>query len=116
MSMEARADRSALSSICSVVIPPEKVVEQLKISADTFTYHILRTRCLDGVTATEETWMPIDALPIPGLSSNICRVIYSFIRDELGHKVHSAHRTLRAACPHSVAEDFLKLENSVSGV
>ena len=104
---------SSIVHLFEVVIPPEKVVEQLKISADTFTYHILRTRCLDVVpAATEETWMPIDV--IPGLKlEHLQGSIYSFIRDELGHKVHSAHRTLRARMPDAQVQSFLKLENSV---
>ena len=83
----------------NVIVPPKDVAEHLGMEPDAFAYHIIRVRCSNDVpTSVEYTYMPIDTIP------NLRRKtlddsIYRFIEDELGLKIASAHRIVRAVLP-----------------
>ena len=66
---------------------------------DGFVYHIVRVRSANDIPlAIEYTYMPIDV--IPDLKTAAVETsIYSFIEDDLGLKISSAHRTVRAVLP-----------------
>lgn len=83
----------------SVVSPPPDVARMLGIEADQFVYHVVRTRFADGEPhATEYTYMPIDAIPNLRLK-HLESSIYRYIEGELGLKIASAHRIVRAVLP-----------------
>ncbi|MGI6110145.1 MAG: GntR family transcriptional regulator [Eubacteriaceae bacterium] len=104
---------TSIVHIFEVIVPPENVAKQLRIEPESFTYHILRTRLLDGVpAATEDMYMPIDI--IPGLKmEHLESSIYRYIREDLGHRVYSAHRTLRAKMPTEEYKKYLQLADNV---
>lgn len=76
--------------------PPEDVAKLLNITTEDFTYYDCRVRLTDGTPIViEYTYMPLDL--IPGLKkSHLYQSIYSYIRDELGLKISSFHRAVRA--------------------
>lgn len=90
-----------------VVNPSEEVADYLDISTESFVWRICRVRILDGVPISiEYTYMPIEV--IPGLQR--CRVeqsIYSYIRDDLGLKISSFNRAVRAV--PATAEEAVRL-------
>lgn len=91
----------------SVVLPPREVARRLGMEPDQFTYHIIRVRSADGVPSSiEYTYMPIDV--IPNLRrKTVDESIYRFIEDELGLKIASAHRTVRAVLPTADEREWL---------
>ena len=80
----------------SIVNPPEDVARHLGISPDDFTYHHCRVRCLDDTPIViEYTYMPLDL--IPGLKkAELYKSVYRYIREEVGLKIASFHRIIRA--------------------
>ena len=82
-----------------VVRPPKDVAECLGIEPDQFTYHIIRIRLADKqALAIEYTYMPIDL--IPNLREKTLHAsIYAYIEGDLGLKIASAHRVVRAVLP-----------------
>ena len=79
--------------------PSDKVAHALDMDKDGFVYHIVRVRSANDVPlAIEYTYMPIDV--IPDLKTAAVETsIYSFIEGDLGLKISSAHRTVRAVLP-----------------
>lgn len=97
--MEHKGLGKKISSIVydfSIVNPPADVARHLSISPDDFTYHHCRVRCLDDEPIViEYTYMPLDL--IPGLKkARLYQSVYAFIQDELGYKISSFHRIIRA--------------------
>ncbi len=93
-----------------VVRPREDVAQSLAMDQDQFAYHIIRVRLADGVPrAIEYTYMPIDTIPNLRLR-NVEGSIYSYIEDELGLKVASAHRIIRAVLPTQDELSWLKVK------
>ncbi|MCH3943780.1 MAG: GntR family transcriptional regulator [Atopobiaceae bacterium] len=83
----------------SVTTPPEKVARLLGMEPDEFAYHICRVRLADEVAyAIEYTYMPIKVIPDLRLK-HVEASIYAYVEDELGLKIASAHRTVRASLP-----------------
>ena len=93
----------------SVVRPEPEIAEKLGMDADGFAYHICRVRLVDNVPKViEYTFMPI-AL-IPNLrESTLEASIYHFIEDELGLKIGSAHRTIKAVMPTEEERMWLRI-------
>lgn len=83
----------------SVVRPEPDIAEKLGMDGDGFAYHICRVRLVDDVPKViEYTYMPITL--IPNLRESTLKAsIYHFIEDELGLKIGSAHRTIKAVVP-----------------
>lgn len=83
----------------SVIRPKPEIADKLGMDSDGFAYHICRTRLVDNVPKViEYTYMPISL--IPNLRESTLKAsIYHFIEDELGLKIGSAHRTIKAVMP-----------------
>ena len=94
----------------SVVHPPELVAETLGIREKEFVYHICRTRLVDGKPHNVEyTYMPVTL--IPGLlEEHLHGSIYGYIEKELGLKIGSSHRVLRAVLPSKDEIEWLQLK------
>ncbi len=83
----------------SVVRPPHHVAVALDVDDDSFAYHVCRVRCANGKQhVIEYTYMPIDVIQDLKLK-NVQTSIYSFIENDLGLKIASAHRIIRAVMP-----------------
>lgn len=87
--------------------PSNKVAKALDMDKDGFVYHIVRVRSANDVPlAIEYTYMPIDV--IPDLKTAAVETsIYSFIEHDLGLKISSAHRTVRAVLPTQLEAEEL---------
>lgn len=94
----------------SVVHPPELVAETLGIREEEFVYHICRTRLVDGKPHNVEyTYMPVTL--IPGLlEEHLHGSIYGYLEKELGLKIGSSHRVLRAVLPSKDEIEWLQLK------
>lgn len=93
----------------TVARPVQSVAERLDMDPDAFAYRIARVRKVDDTpTVVEYTVMPIDL--IPGLrESNLYGSVYSYIEDELGLKIGSAHRTIKAVMPTDNEREWLQI-------
>lgn len=92
----------------SVVHPSDRVARALDIDEDSFVYHIIRVRSADGrPLAIEYTYMPIDVIP-DLKSKTLMASIYSYIEDDLGLRIASAHRTIRACLPSELEQTELQ--------
>ena len=93
----------------SVINPPPEIAEQLKISPNSFTYYICRTRFIDNKpVVVEYTYMPIDT--ISGITLDIVSgSIYDYIEHKLNLKIKSAHRTARASMPTLNEKQWLNI-------
>ncbi|PRR82084.1 GntR family transcriptional regulator [Clostridium vincentii] len=78
----------------SVITPDKEIAENLNITDD-FVYKIIRLRTIDNLPKViEETYMPLYV--IPGLKKkHIEDSIYDYITKELGHKIQSAHISIK---------------------
>ncbi|MCI6681908.1 GntR family transcriptional regulator [Parafannyhessea umbonata] len=84
----------------SVVRPKPEVAGLLGMDPDEFTYYVCRTRLIDDVPQViEYTFMPIKLIP-DLRERNVESTIYGYIEGDLGLKIGSAHRTLRAVLPN----------------
>lgn len=95
----------------SVTHAPENVAAPLGVEPDEFVYHICRVRAINGVPrVVEYTWMPLDL--IPGLrESTLHKSVYEYIEGELGLKIGSAHRSIRAVMPTSDEQKWLNVDD-----
>lgn len=77
------------------ITAPAEVMTKLRLPADTFVYHIVRVRYLDGKALSLETsYMPLSL--IPDLRRQQAEhSIFSYIRGELHLKIQSAHRIVQ---------------------
>lgn len=93
----------------SVVHPDEDMARRLGIAPDDFVYSICRVRLVDDVPkVVEYTYMPI-AL-IPNLhESTLYASIYGYIEHDLGLKIDSAHRTIKAVMPNEDERAWLRI-------
>ena len=97
----------------SVINPPPEIAEQLKISPNSFTYYICRTRFIDNKpVVVEYTYMPIDI--ISGITLDIVSgSIYDYIEHKLNLKIKSAHRTARASMPTLNEKQWLNITEKI---
>jgi GntR family transcriptional regulator len=95
----------------SVTHAPKDVAGHLGLEPDEFVYHICRVRSVDGVPrVVEYTWMPLEL--IPGLrEGTLHKSIYGFIEDELGLKIGSAHRAVKAVMPTDEERRWLGIDD-----
>lgn len=93
----------------SVVRPDDEIADKLGITTDEFVYHIVRVRLVDDLPkVVEYTYMPI-AL-IPNLhESTLFASIYRYIERDLGLKIDSAHRTIKAVMPSDEERAWLHI-------
>lgn len=83
----------------NVIVPPRNIAARLGMEPDRFAYHIVRVRNVDGVAASVEyIYLPIGT--IPNLrSETLSGSLYRFIENDLGLRIASAHRVVRAVLP-----------------
>ena len=93
----------------SVVRPEAAIAERLDMDPDEFAYRIARVRVVDGKPlVVEYTYMPIKI--IPGLrESHLAGSIYGYIEEELGLKIGSAHRAIKAVMPTNDERAWLQI-------
>ncbi|WP_321974151.1 GntR family transcriptional regulator [Paratractidigestivibacter sp.] len=93
----------------AVVTPPPEIASMLSIDEDQFCYHIVRIRIADDEPRTVEyTYMPINI--IPGLRVKTLEdSIYNYIENDLGLKVASGHRIVRAVLPTKDETEWLNI-------
>ena len=79
--------------------PTPEVADALDLRVEEFVYRICRTRLVDGKPKNVEyTYMPINL--VPGLlEEHLHGSIYRYLEEDLGFKISSAHRVLRAVMP-----------------
>lgn len=83
----------------SVVRPKEQIADRLGMEPDEFAYHITRVRKVEGrPIVVEYTHMPIKLIP-DLRETTLHASIYSYIEDDLGLRIGSAHRTIKAVMP-----------------
>lgn len=95
-----------------IVHPDAEVASKLRVTEEDFVYDIVRVRYIgDEPMVIEYTMMPIAV--IPGLKKDhLLNSIYSYIENDLGLKIQSAHRAIRALMP----TDKEKEELSITGI
>lgn len=108
---EGHRDVTSIIHEFKIINPSPEVAQRLKIDEEDFVYYIERTRCSDGEPhVVEYTYMPIEV--IPGIKREILeKSIYAYITKELGLKLQSAHRTVRASLPTKKEETYLKVDH-----
>ena len=91
----------------SVVHPAPEICEALGLEDDEFAYYVCRVRLVDGQPKViEYTYMPLKL--IAGLrESNVEHSIYRYIEDDLGLKIDSAHRVVKAVMPTDTERTWL---------
>lgn len=96
-----------------VVLPDDNIQSRLKINANDWVYHFVRTRHMENqAVVIEYTYMPMSL--IPGVTrETVSKSIYEYIEDELGLKIDSAHRIITARMPYDEEKELLQLENNV---
>ena len=74
----------------------KEVAEKLQVAENAFVCYICRTRLVDGKPyVVEYTYMPTDF--ITGITEDVVKSsIYSYLENDLGLKIQSAHRIARA--------------------
>lgn len=93
----------------SVVRPEAAVAEQLAMEPDEFAYQICRVRIAAGrPQVVEYTLMPIKVIP-DLREATLHDSIYAYIEGELGLKIGSAHRTIKAVMPTPNERTWLQI-------
>ena len=93
----------------SVVSPPPEVCEMLSMDTDEFAYHICRVRSVDRIPkVTEYTYMPLKVIP-DLRRSHVKASIYAHIEDDLGLRIGSAHRIVKAVRATEDERKWMKL-------
>ena len=89
-----------------------EIAQLLGMEADEFAYYISRTRLVDGTPLViEYTYMPIKLVP-DLRERNVQTTIYGYLEDELGLKIGSAHRVLRAVLPTKEEAEWLGIKTT----
>lgn len=93
-----------------VVNPSEEVARLLMMEPDDFVYDVARLRKVDGQPIViEYTQMPLKR--IPELPKDVLNhSIYRYLENELGLRIQSAHRRLRAVMPTGEEKELLGIE------
>ncbi|MBR3318010.1 MAG: GntR family transcriptional regulator [Atopobiaceae bacterium] len=96
----------------AIVHPSDAVADGLGIRPEEFVYRICRTRLTDGTPRNVEyTFMPLSV--VPGLlEEHLHGSIYRYLQEDLGLKIGSAHRVLRAVLPTEDEREWLRIENN----
>ena len=93
--------------------PTAQVAEKLHIAPDDFVYQIERVRSIAGEPIViEYTQMPIQL--IPGIKMGVLETsIYHYIEHDLGLKIQSAHRAVRATMPTEREREELQITGTL---
>ena len=96
----------------SVIHPSAEICNLLGMELDEFAYQICRVRIANGQPrVVEYTNMPIKLIP-DLRETHLESSIYHYIEDELGLKIGSAHRRIKAVMPTPDERTWLKLGES----
>lgn len=95
----------------NIINPTKEIATKLKIHEEEFVYSICRVRYVKKTPyVIEYTYMPINL--VTGIRRDILESsIYSYIQEELGYKIKSAHRTLRALLPSELEQQYLEIDS-----
>lgn len=94
----------------SVVQPPEEVARELDMQQGDFAYHVCRMRKANDIPhVIEYSYMPISLITDLKLSS-VQTSIYQHIEHDLGLKIGSAHRVIKAVLPTQEECERLQIE------
>ncbi|WP_239257173.1 GntR family transcriptional regulator [Listeria ilorinensis] len=90
-----------------VVFPDEAIAERLNIEKETPVYDILRVRMVGKEPyVLEHTYMPVNV--IPGVTQHVLEgSVYQYIQDELGLKIASSYKQIRADKPSKLDREYL---------
>lgn len=95
----------------SVVNPPADVAEKLGMERDEFAYHVCRVRYANETPqVVEYTYMPIKVVP-DLRAEHVAGSIYGYIEGDLGLRIDSAHRAVRAVMPTKQERAWLDLKS-----
>ena len=95
-----------------VVRPDTEIAGLLGMEPDEFVYYICRTRLVDGVPhVVEYTYMPIKLVP-DLRERNVATTIYGYLENDLGLKIGSAHRIIKAVLPTREEARWLSISTS----
>ena len=91
----------------------KEVAEKLQVAENAFVCYICRTRLVDGKPyVVEYTYMPTDF--ITGITEDVVKSsIYSYLENDLGLKIQSAHRIARADMPTEQEKKWLDIGDQV---
>ncbi|ADU26408.1 GntR family transcriptional regulator [Ethanoligenens harbinense] len=94
------------------VFPDNLQQKRLLLNETDPVYRIIRLRCLDGEPYTlEYTHMPIGI--IPGLNAEVLtHSIYSYIQNDLGLRIGSSYRVIRANIPDAYDRKYLECSDN----
>lgn len=96
-----------------IVHPDKMTAGKLRLTEDDFVYDIVRVRFVDGEPIViEYTKMPIELIPRVKMSV-LEHSIYQYIEKDLGLKIQSAHRTVRAVMPTEREKQELGIEGEL---
>ncbi|MVX65113.1 UTRA domain-containing protein [Clostridium chromiireducens] len=111
---ETHKERKVTSEIIQfeVVHPTEEIATKLKITCDDFVYYVVRARFADDEPyVIDYTYMPIGL--IPGMKKDVLlKSIYGYIENDLGFKIKSAHRLIRAILPSELEQKWLEIDSN----
>lgn len=93
-----------------VIEAGDEAAEHIRIDPHSFVYHIVRTRLADDVPQ-EIQYVRIPIATLPGLTIRDARgSIYSYVRQALGSRPYSAHRSIRAVMPTPKETEHLQID------
>lgn len=93
------------------IIPAGKIADKLNLKQEDFVYHIVRYR----YSVENPQWEVMEYIYIPiNVVPNITKEVlmhslYQYIEQDLGLKIQSSHRTLRAMLPNELEKKYMKL-------
>ncbi|MCI6159039.1 MAG: GntR family transcriptional regulator [Selenomonadaceae bacterium] len=106
------ADKKVTTKVLrfAIVHPDKMTAGKLRLSEEDFVYDIVRVRSVDGEPiVVEYTKMPIERIPRVK-HSVLEHSIYRYIEEDLGLKIQSAHRIVRAVMPTELEKEELHIE------
>lgn len=95
-----------------VVQPSTDIARLLNMEPDEFAYYVCRTRFMDGKPySVEQTYMPLKVVP-DLREKHVEGSIYSYIENDLGLKIASAHRVVCAVHPSFEQAEWLAVDKN----
>ncbi|EUJ31233.1 GntR family transcriptional regulator [Listeria floridensis FSL S10-1187] len=93
-----------------VIFPDDTIAERLNIEKEAPVYDILRVRSIaSDPYVIEHTYMPVHV--IPGLTKQVLEgSIYTYIETELGQKIASSYKQIRADKPNEIDKEYLNCQ------
>lgn len=108
-------DKSKIKSeilLFEVIPAGAYIAEKLNITLDDFVYHIIRYRYGEhDYQVIDHCYMSIDLIPGLKRETLYCS-IYEYIEKNLGLRIQSAHRTIRAKRPDAYDKEYMKMKET----